>query len=509
MLSTRRGLASIVWLAVLLSVAQPVMPAEPPPASPAATEEVWQAIAIRGQRIGYGRLVTSQARRDGQTVFISQSRLHTVIKRFDGQLTLLIEQHVEEDAEGNLIRFTYRMENPPASQLEMVGEREGDALVLKTTAGGQTTTTRLPVNGELKSPQYLDRLMETQPLPAGESRTVQLFDPQVNSVLSVRATGRGPAEFTPPGGAQQSGTLAVVEFLTGLPGVKVDVYFDSDNKMVFNEIPLLGTATWTVTREEALAKIPEDVDLGLAALLKVPRIPNAKRSREIVYRFTRPEPFEATIFAQDERQSPVQVSPNVVEVTVRAVRPGEPLPAAVTPSAPAAVFTESTTMARCDDPEIVKLARDAAPADASPADFAVQAEQAVHRWLNRKNMSTNLATASEVVRSREGDCTEHAVLLAAVLRARKVPARVALGLVYWDANSALAGHAWTEAWLNGRWVTLDATQATGGVGATHVKLSDANLAEGDAAFLAGGISTWLLLDQTTVDVVRVEVGENE
>ena len=506
MFSPRRCLASLLWLTVL-NLAQPATPAEPPATAPAASEETWQAIAIRGQRIGYGRLVTSQIERDGQTVFVSQSRLHTVIKRFDGKLTLLIEQHVEEDAEGNLIRFTYRMENPPASELVMAGQREGDALVLQTTAGGQTTTTRLPVMGELKSPQYLDRLMETQPLPTGDSRTVQMFDPQVNSVLTVRATGRGPAKFTPPGGATQSGTHAVVEFLTGLPGVKVDVYFDADSKMVFNEIPLLGTATWTVTRDEALAKIPEDVDLGLAALLKVPRIPNASRSKVIVYRFTRPEPFAATIFTQDERQSPVQVSPNVVEVTVRAVHPGEAPPGGQPQTPPDAVYTECSSMARCDDPEIAKLARDAAPADAAPADFAVRAEQAVHRWLTRKNMSTNLATASEVVRSREGDCTEHAVLLAAVLRARQVPARVALGLVYWDAHSALAGHAWTEAWLNGRWVTLDATQATGGVGATHVKLSDANLAEGDAAFLAGGISTWLLLDQTTAEVVRVEVQE--
>ena len=40
------------------------------------------------------------------------------------------------------------------------------------------------------------------------------------------------------------------------------------------------------------------------------------------------------------------------------------------------------------------------------------------------------ATAAEVARSREGDCTEHAVLLAALARARGIPARVAMGLVY-------------------------------------------------------------------------------
>ena len=50
--------------------------------------------------------------------------------------------------------------------------------------------------------------------------------------------------------------------------------------------------------------------------------------------------------------------------------------------------------------------------------------------ISSKHLSTAYASASETARTGSGDCTEHAVLLAAVLKARNIPARVCHGLVY-------------------------------------------------------------------------------
>ena len=67
----------------------------------------------------------------------------------------------------------------------------------------------------------------------------------------------------------------------------------------------------------------------------------------------------------------------------------------------------------------------------------------------------------EVARSLEGDCTEHAVLLAALCRARKIPARVAFGLVYYPPQKGFAYHMWNEVWIADRWIPLDATLGHG------------------------------------------------
>jgi transglutaminase-like putative cysteine protease len=77
-------------------------------------------------------------------------------------------------------------------------------------------------------------------------------------------------------------------------------------------------------------------------------------------------------------------------------------------------------------------------------------------------------SAREVLRSRRGDCNEHAVLLAALARAAGVPARVVAGLIV-TGDGVFAWHAWNELWL-GEWVSADAVFEQLPADATHVKL---------------------------------------
>jgi Transglutaminase-like superfamily len=83
------------------------------------------------------------------------------------------------------------------------------------------------------------------------------------------------------------------------------------------------------------------------------------------------------------------------------------------------------------------------------------------------------ASAAEALRTRSGDCTEYAVLLAALARAQNIPARVAYGLVYADRFSGkkdvFSPHAWVQAWTGRRWQSYDA--GIGEFDATHLALS--------------------------------------
>jgi len=115
------------------------------------------------------------------------------------------------------------------------------------------------------------------------------------------------------------------------------------------------------------------------------------------------------------------------------------------------------------------------------AELAYMLRHVVHNHISDKHLSTAYASASETARTASGDCTEHAVLLAAVLKARGIPARVCHGLVYIEqGGSAITGeaevdasgqvssidtgvsgqfgwHMWSQAMINGRWIDLDAT----------------------------------------------------
>lgn len=84
----------------------------------------------------------------------------------------------------------------------------------------------------------------------------------------------------------------------------------------------------------------------------------------------------------------------------------------------------------------------------------------VHDFIGSKRLSRRFDIASVVARKREGDCTEHAVLTAALLRGVGVPGRVVLGLVLTDAEGQRMafGHAWTEYHDGSRWQLADATK---------------------------------------------------
>jgi transglutaminase-like putative cysteine protease len=129
----------------------------------------------------------------------------------------------------------------------------------------------------------------------------------------------------------------------------------------------------------------------------------------------------------------------------------------------------------------VAAARKAAGDLKDPWQVAVALERATRDLITKPDYSQGFASAAEVIESGAGDCTEHAVLLAALARARGIPARVAIGLVYVDRQFLY--HMWSEVFVDGRWIPLDGTLARGGIGAAHLKLSHSNL-QGASAFSA-------------------------
>src|SRR6185369_2476466 len=91
------------------------------------------------------------------------------------------------------------------------------------------------------------------------------------------------------------------------------------------------------------------------------------------------------------------------------------------------------------------------PRGATPAEAA----DAVYKWVSG-NFHFSLGavlfgTSRETLRGMTGDCSEAAVLTAALLRASGVPTRVALGFAS-VGRGVFIGHAWTEARLGGAWV---------------------------------------------------------
>jgi len=123
-------------------------------------------------------------------------------------------------------------------------------------------------------------------------------------------------------------------------------------------------------------------------------------------------------------------------------------------------------------PEIVSFARRVAP-KGTVAQRMTNLTAAVRARMTGPPDFLGYAGALEAFRHRSGDCTEFAVLLAAAARARDIPARVVIGLVYADRFSGkkdvFSPHAWVQAWDGERWTSYDA--ALDGFDSTHLAMA--------------------------------------
>ncbi len=463
-------------------------------------EDTWQVIFIQGQRVGFAHSVTWETGTGDDKRIWSESLTQMTIARFGGKLTMTVTQVTEEDDAGNLRSFQLDTENPPGTHAIVAGQVEGETLHLTTTAAGKTRKSDQPWDADVKSPVYQDRLLQENPIAVGESRTMRVFDPQFLKVGTVTLTGlESQTTELHDGRKQRLGRTKIAHSL--IPGLTMMTYQDEQGETLKTEISLLGMVTYTVTREEAVREIAgRQLDLALDTLVPVDPISGAHGRKTLAYEISVEPPHKMLALPEGDTQSVARVNAQTVRVTVRAVD----LSARQAPSPEATAddtFRRSSRYLECGHPQVVAHANKASGKLTDATEIALAMEKYVHDKLAKKNFSTALATAAEVATSLEGDCTEHAVLLAAMLRVKNIPSRVAVGLVYSERHSAFVGHMWTEAFLNGHWVPLDATLALGGTGAAHLKFADSSLSDDGPAPVTAFVPLVGLVNKMRIQVI--------
>lgn len=145
-------------------------------------------------------------------------------------------------------------------------------------------------------------------------------------------------------------------------------------------------------------------------------------------------------------------------------------------SATLAHYLEANAWVDSDSPAVVAFAQ-ANAYGIRMQDSRVARQMEIFVKAVQRQMSDGIdfrayASASEALKSRRGDCTEYAVLLAAAARARGIPARLVYGLAYASRftgeSHVFSPHMWVQAWNGKRWTSYDA--GLGQFDAGHIAL---------------------------------------
>jgi hypothetical protein len=162
------------------------------------------------------------------------------------------------------------------------------------------------------------------------------------------------------------------------------------------------------------------------------------------------------------------------EMTLLSTRPGDDF---VAPQLPLKIsdpeikrFLAATANSQSDDEAIVGKAKQIAGSERNAMLVAVRIVESVYEDIDKQAGVRGSATATEVLENGAGDCTEHAVLVVALMRAAGIPARMVDGIVilsYPDGTGVAGYHAWAEIWL-GQWIGVDATVNETGTSARYL-----------------------------------------
>ena len=458
--------------------------------------DLWFSIELDGRRLGFEHAQRTLTK-DGE--WAARNRQQITLQR-DGDAALQsLTTKSWEDESGCLLRFEAEYDSS-GERTTARGKVADDQLQVETQTGGRPTNQSVawPADGQgLSAP--IRWLRRTKPQP-GDSGAFVTFAPFLNRVTDVVWTAVA-SDASEPSVEAAPVRVELVTRLRGVPGVELSqtIWLDAQGSPIRMADRATGLEWRRVTRDQAVADVdPSGVNWNVwaAAPLEGDMPPEPRNRSWIRYRVHMDSGSPLARFRSSARQKTTPVDEHTIEIVARRQGTREALVAeGVVPQPPAPGDSAESPYIQTSDPEVRRLAN-LDNGGAGEAALLVALERRVAEHIATKSYSKAFQSAAEAAKSREGDCTEHALLLAALCRVRNTPTRVVTGLVY--HNQAFAYHMWNEAWVDGGWRPLDATVGRGGVTATHLELA-ASSASGADAF------SELLPVMSVLGSIRIEV----
>lgn len=475
------------------------------------TQEIWEETYLQGVKVGFSKTEIAKVREGDATLFRCRQTGELHLKR-DGQSsdqTMTFTCWQTED--GKLLRFESEMEGAGSKTLGS-GQVEGKKLRTKTMTVGKTERQSFDWEPEYGGYVAMDESLRKQPLQPGEKRTIVALTAPINIPAQTQFTAEDYETTKLLTGEQK--LLKVKAVITlGEQSLDTTLWVTDKGEILKTSQPL-GLETYRTTKAVAtnLATIGE-VDLLRSTIVKPT---NPKRqlgspaeiatdlssARRTVYLARLKEGNPTKSFSNCLSQQLESMDEHSARLTITAIRPDVPEKLTSKSVEPLSHDLLPTSYIQSDDAEIIQMANSVAAEEKDAWKIACGLEKFVDETITEKNFGSALATAAEVARTKSGDCTEHSVLLAALCRARKIPARVAFGLIYSEHLGGFAYHMWTEVWIKDRWIPMDATLGRGGIGCDHIKLGDSNLKGSES--LAAMASVAQVLNQLELEILEIE-----
>lgn len=335
-------------------------------------------------------------------------------------------------------------------------------------------------------------------LAAWDPATMPQLDFQ-NFNIGAMAVERVTIELAPGAVADAEGRIAVLRrrYEGGELRAVARLVLSRERRIVEISQPMFGTSFTTrlVDRETAL-RPHRPYSLLRNAMMRSPfRMSDSAVRGHIRYRFAFRDGIEFALPQTGEQRVTARPGETVVDICPRCG------PGLATDPATLADARRPTVWMQSDHPRLRAIA---GPVRAMPISETRKMELLIARgqpYLYDVDFAGHFS-ALETLSRRSGDCTEAAVLLAALGRAAGIPTRVVSGIVYSRAryhgvSNVFMPHSWVLAYVDGRWRSFDLALST--FDASHIALT---VGDGDTRSIAAASQLASLLRWEDVAEIR-------
>ena len=442
-----------------VTVAGPVDPNDPPEGR---FSDQWVEIYMGGGKIGYGH---STMGRDGDLIHTGMT-MYMRIGRVDQPIEMNLTRTATETVAGIPVSF-----NSETKMATIMMSRKG------TISNGKVTMT---------SSQYGMETSDTFPFPEGAvlaawgsfreslmrgfkpgtKYTLDVYEPDFRLDGAIKmATTIGEWEEFEHRGKRIRGQKVTIVMESPIGSLETVSWLDRNGEPLKAKVPVAGFEIEMITTDQATA-LTDFVtpELFLTTLIKTNAKIDPESAKRVKYCIrTKSDEVKVGELPTTGMQMITARTDRSIEVVVTRQSHNAGSDKGKKTKVPTKEVSEcldGNLMINTADPELIALAKRAAGGETEPFALADKLRRFVSDYVEDKNLNVAFATASEVCRNKEGDCSEHAVLLAALGRLNGLPSRVVAGVAYAPVfggqRNVFVYHMWTQFLIKGEWIDLDA-----------------------------------------------------
>lgn len=421
-------------------------------------------IYIQDTKIGY--VYSSQEALPGGYLFAQKSTMK--LSLMGSEETFATNMTAKTDSTLGLEEFTFDIASRQHT-FYAEGRREGSKLKIKVESAGRTTTRDIALKDGLIILPALGHWVWAQSPEPGESWQVTVFEPTILNTTQARVKALAQDTILIADGTR----VPAMKFETSMLGLTSEVWLDSTGTSIREE-QQPGIVMIREPRAKALEAVSDEAKLDLLSFFAVrpdSLITSPRTIKELRLKVEGLEASDSLIISSSTQK--VTRLARGVELAITSPDTAL-LKRSVIPLTRPAEFLESSVYIQSDDEAVKNTAARIVGSDRDAASAGTKLVKWVYANL-KKRATASVPSAVEVLNTLEGDCNEHAILLAALARSVGIPTKINVGLVYLEG--AFYYHAWNSFYIGGSWVPVDATFGQFPADPTHVQLHEGELDE--------------------------------